>query len=486
MKHVLNFIDGTYQEGSIGQWFDTVDPCTGQPHAKVSEASASDVDRAVQAARAALTGPWADMSRAARAAMIRAIADGIDQRTDLFLEAEVADTGKPHSLASMVDVPRGAANFRIFADMIANLAEHAWPMDTPDGAGALNYSARSPKGVIGIISPWNLPLLLMTWKIAPALACGNTVVAKPSEETPSTCALLGEVMNAVGVPPGVFNVVHGFGPGSAGEALTTHRDVNAITFTGETRTGEAISRIAASGARDVSLELGGKNASIVFADCDLDAAVAGTIRSTFTNCGQVCLCSERIYVERPIFDAFVERLGMAAKDLKPGAPSEASTTIGPLISAEHRRKVLGYFEKAKAEGATVIAGGGVPNVSTDLEGGFWVEPTIWTGLSEDSAPVREEIFGPVCHITPFDTEDDAIRLANNSPYGLAAMVWTTNLSRAHRVSPQLEAGIIWVNTWNLRDLRTPFGGSKQSGVGREGGVYSLEFYTELKNICIKM
>ena len=486
MKQVLNFIDGNYQDGSTGRWFDAVNPCTGQVHATVAEASGSDVDRAVNAARAALTGPWAKLRRAARAAMIQAIADEIDRRSAIFLEAEIADTGKPQSLASAVDIPRGAANFRIFADMTVNLAEHAWPMDTPDGAGALNYSARSPKGVIGVISPWNLPLLLMTWKIAPALACGNTVVAKPSEETPSTCALLGDVMNAVGVPPGVFNVVHGFGPGSAGEALTMHRGVDAITFTGETRTGEAISRVASTGARDVSLELGGKNASLVFADCDLEAAVEGTIRSTFTNCGQVCLCTERVYVERPIFDAFVERFGRAAQALKPGVPKDRETTIGPLISEEHRQKVLSYFDKAASAGATVVSGGGIPDVGPELSGGFWVEPTIWTGLSEDSAPVAEEVFGPVCHIAPFDSEEEAIHLANASPYGLAAVVWTRDLARAHRVSPQLEAGIIWVNTWNLRDLRTPFGGSKQSGVGREGGVYSLEFYTEIKNICIKM
>lgn len=486
MSQVLNFINGTYQEGSEARWFDTINPCTGRAHARVSEASFSDVDRAVSAARNALKGPWASMTRADRAAMIRAIADEIDRRSDVFLEAEVADTGKPHSLAGMVDIPRGAANFRIFADMIVNMAEHAWPMDTPDGAGALNYSSRSPKGVIGVISPWNLPLLLMTWKVAPALACGNTVVAKPSEETPSTCALLGEVMNAVGVPPGVFNVVHGFGPGSAGEALTTHRGVDAITFTGETRTGEVISQVAATGARDVSLELGGKNASLVFADCDLDAAVEGTVRSTFTNCGQVCLCTERVYVERPVFEAFVQRLSEKTKRLKPGKPEARDTTIGPLISAEHRKKVLTYFAKAKADGANIIAGGGVPELTGDLTGGFWVEPTIWTGLDEDSTAVREEIFGPVCHVTPFDREDEAIGMANASPYGLAAVVWTRDLARAHRVSPQLEAGIIWVNTWNLRDLRTPFGGSKQSGVGREGGVYSLEFYTEIKNICIKM
>lgn len=486
MTEILNFIDGAFRQGSTGRWFDDVNPCTGIAHARVSEAAAADVDEAVKAARAALTGPWGSMSRGARTAMIRAIADGIERRFDEFLAAEVADTGKPHALARAVDIPRGAANFRIFAEMIANMAEHAFPMDTQDGAGALNYTMRRPKGVIAVISPWNLPLLLMTWKIAPALACGNTVVAKPSEETPFTCTLLAEVMAEVGVPPGVFNVVHGFGPGSAGEALTRHPGVDAITFTGETRTGEAIMKVAAAGTRDISFELGGKNAALIFADCDLDAAVEGTVRSAFTNCGQVCLCTERVYVERPIFDRFVGMLKDRADALRPGAPDDPATGIGPLISAAHRDKVAGYFARAREAGATVVTGGTVPEMPDPLSGGFWVRPTIWTGLTEDSAPVREEVFGPVCHIAPFETEDEALQLANASPYGLAAVLWTRDLSRAHRVGPRLEAGIVWVNTWNLRDLRTPFGGAKQSGIGREGGTYSLEFYSELQNICIKL
>ena len=346
MKDILNFIDGAYCEGSTRRWFNDVDPCTGAPHARVSEASAADVDRAVRTARAALTGPWGRMTRATRTAMIRAIADEIDRRAKDFLAAEIADTGKPQSLASSVDIPRGAANFRIFADIMSQAGEQAFPMDTADGAGALNYTVRRPKGVIAVISPWNLPLLLMTWKVAPALACGNTVVAKPSEETPATCALLGEVMNAVGVPPGVFNVVHGFGPGSAGEALTRHPGVDAITFTGETRTGEAIMKAAAAGTRDVSSELGGKNASLVFADCDLDAAVEGTIRSTFTNCGQVCLCTERVYVEEAIFDAFLEKLAGEAKILKPGMPDHSATTIGAA-----------HFSGSQAKGARLFRQG---------------------------------------------------------------------------------------------------------------------------------
>ena len=482
----MNFIDGAYCEGGDGKWFDDICPIDGKTVARVAEANRSDVDRAVTAARTALKGAWGRFTTAARAKIIHAIANEIDRRFDDFLAAEVADTGKPYSLAGLVDVPRGAANFRIFANLIHNLPEHVYEMDTPDGVGAINYALRRPKGVIGIISPWNLPLLLMTWKVAPALACGNTVVAKPSEETPATCALLGEVMNAVGVPAGVFNVVHGSGPGSAGAFLSEHPAVDAITFTGETHTGEAIMKAAAVGTRDMSSELGGKNAALIFADCDLDKAVDGTLRSVFTNCGQVCLSTERVYVERVLFDRFVARMKAGAEALKLGRPEEVGTHMGPLISAEHRDKVLKYFKAAKDDGATIITGGGIPDMPDDLSGGFWILPTIWTGLGQDSKPIKEEIFGPACHIQPFDTEDEALNLANDTSYGLAATLWTENLSRAHRVAPRLEVGVIWVNTWNLRDLRTPFGGTKQSGIGREGGIHSLEFYSEIKNICIKV
>jgi aminomuconate-semialdehyde/2-hydroxymuconate-6-semialdehyde dehydrogenase len=326
----------------------------------------------------------------------------------------------------------------------------------------------------------------MTWKVGPALACGNTVVVKPSEETPTTATLLGEVMNKVGIPKGVYNVVHGFGPGSAGEFLTRHPMVNAITFTGETRTGTAIMKAAAEGTRPVSFELGGKNAGIVFADCDFDAAIEGIGRAAFANCGQVCLGTERVYVERPIFDRFVQALKAKAESLKPGRPEEKATGIGPLISQEHRRKVLSYYEKAKAEGATVVTGGGVPEMPGDLANGAWVQPTIWTGLAEDSPVVKEEIFGPCCHVAPFDSEAEVIRLANDTEYGLATTIWTTNLTRAHRVAAKIDVGICWVNSWFLRDLRTPFGGSKWSGIGREGGVHSMEFYTELRNVCVKL
>jgi aminomuconate-semialdehyde/2-hydroxymuconate-6-semialdehyde dehydrogenase len=444
------------------------------------------VDAAVKAARAALLGPWGRMELAERTELLYGVANEINRRFDEFLEAEVADTGKPHSLAKHIDIPRGAANFKVFADVVKNVPNETFQMSTPDGKGALNYAIRVPKGVIAVISPWNLPLLLMTWKVGPALACGNTVVVKPSEETPSTAALLGEVMNKVGIPKGVYNVIHGFGPGSAGELLTQHPGIDAVTFTGETRTGAAIMKTVADKLRPVSFEMGGKNAGIVFADCDFDAAIEGIGRAVFANCGQVCLGTERVYVERPIFDKFVAALKLKAESLKPGRPEDKATGIGPLISQEHRNKVLSYYKKAKDEGATVVTGGGIPKIDGELAGGSWVEPTIWTGLPETSAVIQEEIFGPCCHIRPFDSEDEVVALANDTEYGLATTIWTTNLSRAHRVSAKIEVGICWVNCWFLRDLRTPFGGSKQSGIGREGGVHSLEFYTELRNICVKL
>ncbi len=482
----FNFIDGVHRPGSDGRTFENRTPLDGTLIGMVHEASAADVDAAVGAARAALAGPWAGLTTAERSDLLHAVADEIDRRSDEFLAAEIADTGKPVSIASHIDIPRGAANFRVFADVVKNVPGEFFPMPTPDGAGALNYGLRRPKGVIAVVCPWNLPLLLMTWKVGPALACGNAVVVKPSEETPATATLLGEVMNAVGVPAGVYNVVHGFGPGSAGEFLTTHPDVDGITFTGETRTGEAIMAAASKGVRSVSLEMGGKNPGIVFADADLSDAVAGTVRSAFANTGQVCLGTERVYVERPVFDEFVERLAAEATATTFGDPFDPLTQMGPLISNEHREKVLRYYRQAVDDGATVVTGGGVPDVGDRYAKGAWIEPTVWTGLADDSAVVTEEIFGPCCHVRPFDTEDEVVALANDTPYGLAATVWTTDVGRAHRVASRLEVGLCWVNSWFLRDLRTAFGGMKHSGIGREGGVHSLEFYTESTNVCVKI
>lgn len=481
-----HFIDGNYTEGTSGKTFENRRPIDNSLISRVSEANQADVNAAVQAANAALTGPWSTMTLAERTEVLYAVAAGIEQRFDHFLEAEVADTGKPVSLASHIDIPRGAANFRIFADVVKNVSGEYFDTPTPDGTGAINYSLRVPKGVVAVVCPWNLPLLLMTWKVGPALACGNSVVVKPSEETPSTATLLGEVMNEAGVPKGVYNVVHGFGPDSAGEFLVSHPGVDAITFTGETVTGEAIMKNAAVGVRDVSFELGGKNPAVIFADCDLEATIEGIGRACFANTGQVCLGTERVYVERPIFDEFLTALKAKAEALTLGDPHDKSTALGPLISLEHRNKVLSYYEKAQADSATLITGGGIPKMASPYVDGAWIEPTIWTGLSEDSPVVREEIFGPCCHVRPFDSEAEAIRLANDTPYGLATSIWTQNAARANRVAKQVHVGITWINCWFLRDLRTPFGGAKQSGIGREGGVHSLEFYTELRNVCLKL
>lgn len=483
LKQYLNFIGGEFV--ATQNTFENRAPADNRLLGRVHEAGAPEVDAAVAAARGAMNGEWGRMTVARRVELLHAVADEIDRRFDDFLAAEIADTGKPASVASHIDIPRGAANFKVFADVVKNVPTESFEMSTPDGGRALNYAVRKPLGVIAVICPWNLPLLLMTWKVGPALACGNAVVVKPSEETPATATLLGEVMNKVGIPAGVYNVVHGFGPGSAGELLTRHPGVDAITFTGETRTGEAIMQAAAKGVRPVSFELGGKNAAVVFADCDFDKAVAGVTRSAFENCGQVCLGTERVYVERPIFERFVQALKAKAEGLKIGPPEQEGVTLGPLISQEHRAKVLSSYEKARTEGATVVTGGGVPQMPAALAEGSWIQPTIWTGLREGAAVVREEIFGPCCHMAPFDTEEEAIALANDTPYGLATSIWTENLGRAHRMAGAIDVGICWVNSWFLRDLRTPFGGSKASGIGREGGVHSLDFYTELRNVCIK-
>jgi aminomuconate-semialdehyde/2-hydroxymuconate-6-semialdehyde dehydrogenase len=479
-----NYINGRFV-GSNKQ-FTKMSPVDGSEVAIVHEADRGMVDEAVQAARAALKGPWGRMPLQERVDLLRKIAGGIEARFDDFLAAEVADTGKPVSLASHLDIPRGAANFRVFADIVRTYGTESYLLDTPDGKGAVNYAVRKPLGVVGVISPWNLPLLLMTWKLAPALACGNTIVAKPSEETPSTATLLAEVMHEAGVPPGVFNVIHGFGPDSAGEFITTHPGVDGITFTGETATGSAIMKAVAPTVKPVSFELGGKNAGIVFADCDFDAAVAGMANAIFANCGQVCLAPERVYVERPIFDRFVAGLKRKAEGYVMGWPSESKTTMGPLISKLHREKVMSYYELARKEGATVVTGGGIPKFGDARDNGSYVQPTLWTGLPETARTVREEIFGPCAHIAPFDKEEEAIAMANDTKYGLASTVWTTNLSRGHRVAQAMEVGISWVNCWFLRDLRTPFGGAKLSGIGREGGLHSLNFYSEPTNVCIKL
>jgi aminomuconate-semialdehyde/2-hydroxymuconate-6-semialdehyde dehydrogenase len=484
VRSIQNYIDGRFTPGKSE--FADVNPADGITIAQVAEADSQQVDDAVHAARQALRGEWGSLSIRERAVRLHCVADSIERRFDCFVQAEVADTGKPVSLVSRLDVPRASANFRVFADVVKMAGLESFHTETPDGAQALNYAVRKPLGVVGVITPWNLPLLLLTWKVAPALACGNAVVVKPSEETPATATLLAEAMQEAGIPRGVYNVVHGFGPGSAGELLTQHPDVDAITFTGESRTGAAIMKTVAPTVKPVSFELGGKNAAIVFADCNFSETVKGLSDAVFLNTGQVCLCAERVYVERKIFNQFVDALKNKAESLHLGWPADEKTDLGPLISAQHREKVLSYYKLAREEGATLVTGGGIPEFGDARDNGSYVQPTIYIGLPESARCVKEEIFGPVCHIAPFDSEEEAIAKANDTRYGLAASIWTSNLQRGHRVARQMNVGISWVNCWFLRDLRTPFGGVGLSGIGREGGMHSLNFYSELNNICVRL
>jgi aminomuconate-semialdehyde/2-hydroxymuconate-6-semialdehyde dehydrogenase len=484
VRQFKNFVGGEFVRGD--RIFDDISPADGTVIAQVWEAEEPVVDAAVDAARRALRSGWKNSGVRQRAALLYKIADGIEARFDEFVQAESADTGKPVALASQLDVPRAAANFRVFADLIKTAPLEAFESETPDGKRALNYAVRKPVGVVGIVTPWNLPLLLLTWKVAPALACGNAVVVKPSEETPASATLLAEVMRDAGVPSGLFNLVHGFGEGSAGEYLVRHPGIDAVTFTGESRTGAAIMKACAPGVKPVSFELGGKNAAIVFADCDRDETIQQMSDAVFLNTGQVCLCAERVYVQRPIFDWFVSGMKEKAESLRIGWPADSTTNLGPLISAAHREKVLSYFGKARETGAEFVTGGSIPVFGDGRDNGFYIQPTIMTGLPESSCCVKEEIFGPVCHVAPFDSEEEAVALANDTEYGLASSIWTSDLKRAHRVARAMNTGITWVNCWFLRDLRTPFGGVGLSGIGREGGMHSLNFYSELNNICIRL
>lgn len=484
LASLRNYVDGEFV--TTERQFDNISPLHGRLLGRVHEADAALVDRAVQAARKALEGPWGRSTVDERAAWLHKVADVIERRFDEFVAAEVADTGRPVTQARNLDVFRAIANLRTFADLGKVAHGDCFESRTAQGEALLNYTVRKPLGVVASISPWNLPILSMTWKAAPALICGNTLVVKPSEETPSSATLLAEAFHEAGVPPGVFNLVHGFGANSAGAAMSAHPGIDGITFTGESRTGSTIMKAVADGVKEVSFELGGKNAAIVFADCDFDAAVEGVLRSSFANTGQVCLCSERVYVERPIFERFVQALKAGAEKLRIGYPDEPGVDMGSLISHKHRAKVLSYFKLAVEEGATVVTGGGIPHFGDERDDGAFIQPTIWTGLPDTARCVREEVFGPVCHIAPFDTEEEVVRRANDSNYGLAGTLWTTNLQRAHRVARQFDTGIVWVNTWYVRDLRTPFGGTKLSGLGREGGRWSLDFYSEVSNICIKV
>jgi len=484
LPSIANFVAGDFV-GTDRTW-DKISPVDGSVNGRVHEADRALVDRAVRAAHEALDGAWGRTSVTERVRLLRAVADCIEARFEDFVAAESADTGKPEAQSRSLDVARTVANFRSFADMIAAAGQESFLTDLPDGRQALNYSYRRPLGVVAVIVPWNLPLLLLTWKVAPALACGNAVVVKPSEQTPATATLLAEVIAAAGAPPGVYNVVHGFGPGSAGQFLVEHPGIDGVTFTGSSATGAHIMAAVAPRVRPVSFELGGKNAAVVFDDADLGATLDGLTRSVFANTGQVCLCTERVYVQRGIFDDIASGLTERARALRFGRPDDPASTHGPLISQEHRAKVLSYLRLAEESGAKTLVGGGVPDLGADLAGGAWIQPTLWTGLTNADRVLREEIFGPVAALVPFDTEEEAVALANDTDYGLAASVWTTDLSRGHRVAQHMRVGLSWVNTWFLRDLRSPFGGIGLSGIGREGGQHSLHFYTEPTNVCVQL
>jgi aminomuconate-semialdehyde/2-hydroxymuconate-6-semialdehyde dehydrogenase len=466
---LANFIAGSFVPPHSGDYLDDIDPSTEEVIAAIPDSDERDVDEAVQAAKRAFPS-WSRTPAAERSKLLLRLADVIEKHFDELAELEAQDSGKPLSLARTLDIPRAVANFRFFATAILHDASEAHITD----AAAINYTLRQPLGVVGLISPWNLPLYLLSWKIAPAIAAGNTCVAKPSELTPLTAHRLAALSLDAGIPPGVINIVHGLG-GKAGRALTCHDGVAAISFTGGTVTGAAVAANAAPRFKKLSLELGGKNPTIVFADADLDDAFKTTIRAAFWNQGEICLCGSRIFVEEPVYERFVEGFVRAAKELRIGED------IGALISAAHCEKVLGYIELAKEEGGTIAAGGH----RLDRKG-YFVEPTVITGLGCECRVLQEEIFGPVVTITPFRGEADAVAFANSTRYGLSASVWTRDLSRAHRVAAAVESGTVWINCWLLRDLRVPFGGMKESGVGREGGFESLRFFTEPKNVCVKL
>jgi len=480
VKEVRHFIGGEYVDSIDAKTFESINPADNQPIARVAEGSAADADRAVAAARKAFE-TWSTMSPTARKAILLRVADRIDERADELAEWETRDMGKPIVDSRTKDVPRSAHNFRFFADYQEMVGTHSY--DKP-WEKTFGYELREPIGVVAAISPWNFPLMLLTWKVAPALAFGCTVVAKPAEQSPVTASILAEICIEAGMPDGVFNVVQGFGPDAAGEALTRHPDVDAVTFTGESNTGRAIMAASSGGLKKLSFELGGKSPCIVFGDADLDAAVDGALRGVFYNQGEVCLAGSRILVHRSIYDEFCARMVGGIARWPVGDPFDPSTRVGPLVSTEHMEKVLGYIDLAESEGGKRLIGGGRVTDGALARGNF-VEPTIFADVDNSMRACREEIFGPVAAVMPFDSTDEAIETANDSPYGLAGMVWTKNLDTAHDAARRMKTGNVWVNCFFVRDLRLPFGGYKQSGVGREGGEYSYEFFTESKAVVIK-
>ena len=478
--NIRNYIDGAFSDPVGGQFLDNIDPSTGNAYGLIPRSQAADVELAVAAAKAAFP-TWSSLSAAERSSWLMKVSNAIDAKLETLALAESKDNGKPLKLATAVDIPRARDNFKFYATAILHDAYETHDM----GVDGFNYTLRQPIGVAGCISPWNLPLYLFSWKIAPALAAGNTVVAKPSEVTPATAYLLSEILDEIGFPKGVLNIVHGLGA-EVGAAIVAHHDTNIISFTGGTQTGKAISSVAAPMFKKVSLELGGKNANVIFNDCDFEDAINTSVRSSFANQGQICLCGSRIYVQRGIYEkfkaAFLERVnGLTVAD-----PLTNEARMGAVVSKEHMEKVLSYIELAKEEGGTLLTGGHRVQLEGRCEKGYFIAPTVFENLPASCRTNQEEIFGPVVTLTPFDTEEEALTMANGTAYGLAATIWTSDLKTAHRMAAGLHAGIIWVNCWLLRDLRTPFGGVKQSGVGREGGFEALRFFTEPKNICIKL
>ena len=474
---VRNFVDGVLE--TTVRTLDNVTPGTGEVYGTIPRSGPEEVDRAVAAAKRAFPA-WSSTPAAERAACLERLADAVRDNAPLLAEAEARDNGKPVSLAAHVDIPRAEKNLRFYASGIQHFASESHAME----GQAINYTLRKPLGVVACISPWNLPLYLFTWKVAPALAAGNCVVAKPSELTPATAYLLSTWVEEAGFPPGVFNVLHGLGP-EVGESMVTHHDIAAVSFTGGTQTGARIAGHVAPKFKKMSLELGGKNPAIVFADADFDDALRTTLRSSFANQGQICLCGSRILVERSIYDVFREALVAKASKMVAGDPLDPATKMGAVVSENHMNKILSCIERARDEGGSVLCGGNrvFPKGG---ENGFFVAPTVIEGLGPNCTTNQEEIFGPVVTLQPFDTEEEALALANDTVYGLAATLWTSDLKRAHRVAAKIDSGIVWVNTWLLRDLRTPFGGVKASGLGREGGFEALEFFTEPQNICIQL
>ena len=476
---IRNFIDGHFVEPVGGKYLDNIEPATGKPYSQIADSDARDVDLAVTAAEKAFID-WSRKPATGRSKILLGIADLIERDLEKFARAESIDTGKPLSLARVLDIPRAVANFRFFATAILHTESEAHITDNV----AFNYTLRQPRGIAGLISPWNLPLYLLSWKIAPAIAVGNTAIAKPSEITPMTACMLCEITREAGLPNGVLNVVHGTGP-NVGAAITAHPKISTISFTGGTVTGRKVAEACAPLFKKVSLELGGKNPNIVFADADLDAAIAGSVRSSFANQGQICLCGSRVFVERSAYKDFVDRFIEEASQLRLGDPLDEKIDQGAIVNKTQLDKIEFYISLAQKEGGKIALGGKTPDsISDRCRDGYFFQPTVITGLPVSCRTNREEIFGPVITITPFDNEEEVIGYANDTDYGLASSVWTQNLNRAHRVAEKIHTGTVWVNCWLVRDLRVPFGGMKQSGVGREGGEEALRFFTEAKNICI--